>query len=328
VTRALRASLAACTLSIACAFSLACAVSRPLVSSTDDYADYRAFRLAAHEGPRLARAQHYLDAHPQGAWASEVRAAFDAEEPAFFEAAKTSRRRALDYLVDLPRGPHAAAALALLEAFDAKDDDFETTKLLAAARRTDAMLDRAASRRRAVGDLVVGDVAALLGDGVYGVAIEEAPIELRRMLGGLAPTTWGALRTRVDVDVSFVLPTPAGSEERVASVELSLKVDAAGAIVEGRVWGPDLFVRWAEADGIRPLDANAPSARGAAATHAIDVIGGAIEWRLPGDRCGSRAEAGEIFARSCDGWHVAVTMGEFAGAPDVILVRGPRASRK
>jgi hypothetical protein len=34
-----------------------------------------------------------------------------------------------------------------------------------------------------------------------------------------------------------------------------------------------------------------------------------------------------VLARSCDGWLVSATMGDFAGAPDVVLVRGPRARK-
>ncbi len=317
-----RAPFSICV-AIAVALS-ACAAARPLVAESDDLTDYRAFRVAAREETRLARAQHYIAAHPRGAWIDEVRAAFVAEEPAFFEAAKTSRRKAIEYLVALPRGPHAEAAYSVLSAFDAKDDDFETTKLLAEARRTDALLEHAAERRRAVGERILACVSALLAPGVYGVRVDETPASLRRVLGGMSATTWGAMRTRVDVDVPFAIPIPTGREERVASIELSLKLDAAGTVSEGRVWGPDLFVRWAEADTIRSIDASAPQARGAAATHAKEVLSGAFEALLPADRCVAQLTiAGEILARRCDGWTVSVTMGDFAGAPDVILVKGP-----
>ena len=302
----------------------ACAAARPLVADSDDLADYRAFRVAAREDTRLSRAQRYLEAHPRGAWFDEVRAAFVAEEPVFFEAAKISRRKAIEYLVALPRGPHAEAAYSVLAAFDAKDDDFETTKLLAEARRTDALLEYAAERRRAVGERILACVSGLLDRGAYGVRVDDAPAPLRRALGGLSATTWGATRTRVDTDVPFALPTPTGREERVASIELSLKLDSAGVVSEGRVWGPDLFVRWAEADAIRPFDATEPQARGAAATHAKDVLSGAFEALLPADRCTAQLTvAGEILARRCDGWSVSVTMGDFAGAPDVLFVKGP-----
>jgi len=305
-----------------------CAAAKPILADSGDLADYRAFRVAAQRGTRLARAQHYLEAHPRGAWADEVRAAFEAEEPAFFEAAKASRRAAIEYLVDLPHGPHAAAAYSVLAAFDAKDDDFETTKLLAEARRTDAMLEHAAEKRRAVGERIVACVVALLEPSAYGKPLDDAPPALRRALGGVSAATWGGTRTRMDVDLAFVLPTPGGREERTASLELSVRVEN-GVVTEGRVWGPDLFVRWAEADAMRPFDASAPQARGAAATHAKDVLGGALEGLLPADRCRAPlTETGELIARKCDGWTVSVTMGEFAGAPDVILVRGPRAAQK
>src|SRR5579862_9704831 len=83
-----------------------CAVPTQMFAAADDYADYRQFRVAAEPGKRLARAQAYLERHPRGHWADEVRVAFDSEEEAWFEAAKESRARARDYVVDLPHGPH------------------------------------------------------------------------------------------------------------------------------------------------------------------------------------------------------------------------------
>src|SRR5262249_33157354 len=50
----------------------ACAAGRQLVADSADLTDYRAFRVAAFEGTRLARASAYLEAHPRGAWAEEV----------------------------------------------------------------------------------------------------------------------------------------------------------------------------------------------------------------------------------------------------------------
>ena len=49
--------------------------------------------------------------------------------------------RAREYVVDLPEGPHADAARALLVLFDEHQGDVETLTLLADARRTAAMLD-------------------------------------------------------------------------------------------------------------------------------------------------------------------------------------------
>jgi len=304
----------------------ACDVGRQLASDPADLADYRSYRTAAREGARLARAEHYLEAHPNGAWASEVRADFDAEEPVFFEKAKTSESRAIDYIVDLPHGPHIDAARTLLQQYVVHADDFETTKLLQESRHTAALLDRAATARAQVGEHVMAGVAAILDADVYGARLDEAPRPLKRILGGEAHATWGgAWSTQSDVALPFVVPTPTGATDRVANVEVSVKLEH-GRIVEGRVWGPDLFVRWAEAETIKTLDESDERARGAAATFVKEVLGGAIEGVVPAARCTAHADRGELLARSCDGWLVRIEMGEFAGAPDVVFVRGPGRS--
>src|SRR5580658_5800709 len=95
-------------------FASACAVPKALFTSSNDLTDYRAFRIAAHEGVRLARAQRYIERHPRGMWVDDVRRAFDQEEPLYFERASETRAKVSEYLADLPRGPHADAAIALL----------------------------------------------------------------------------------------------------------------------------------------------------------------------------------------------------------------------
>jgi hypothetical protein len=304
----------------------ACDVGRQLASDPADLADYRAYRTAEREGARLARAQHYLDLHPGGSWAKEVRAEFEAEEPPFFEKAKTSESRAVEYVVDLPRGPHADAARTLLQQYVVHADDFETTKLLQESRHTAALLDRASTARARVGEHVMAGVAALLDSDVYGARLDQAPLALRRILGGDARTTWGgAWAMQSDAALPFVVPTPAGATDRVVNVEISVHADR-GRIVEGRVWGPDLFVRWAEAETIKPLDESDSRARGEAATFVKEILSGAFESVAPAARCATREARGELLVRVCDGWTLRVEMGEFAGAPDVVFVRGPARS--
>ncbi len=301
---------------------LGCAVPRQMLASPDDLRDYRAFRLAAREGPRLASAQRYLRRHPEGAWAAEVRDAFDAEEAAWFEAAQSSRAKARQYLIDLPEGPHSDAARALLVLFDTQGDDMDTLILLAHARRTAALLDYETERRRRLSEVILGEVAALLDRATWGASLDEPPPLLAAALCAGSTQTWGGEPRPQRLDrVFFVIPTPAGSEAREVDVAFTLVI-AGGRIVEGRVSGTDLFVRWAEALLVRVLDPTAPGDRTAAAAAVADVLGGALEASLPASRCAPRAVAPSgTVARACDGWSVKATMG--AGGDDVIDVRGP-----
>lgn len=313
----------------------ACSVPRQMLAAPDDLAGYRAFRMAEREGARLARAQRYLERHPHGAWADEVRAAFDAEEAAWFEAAKSSRSRARDYVVDLPDGPHANAARALLVLFDEHQADLDTLELLAAVRRTAATLDLETARRRHVTDLLLADVAALLDPAAWGARLDDLPPPLAAAMRGEAPRTWGgAPPAHHDERLFFVLPTPHGAEARALSVRLQLWLED-GRVAEGVIQGEDLVVRWAEALGGRVLDAGDPSDRRAAAAAVSDVLSGALEASLPASRCsapegpgvvrtprgGADADGTAVLARACDGWSVVLRMGAQAGADDAVDVR-------
>jgi len=311
---------------LAGAVSSGCAVPRQMFAAPDDLADYRAFCVAAHEGRRLFEAQRYLDRHPDGAWAKEVRAIFEEEEAAWFEAAKTSRVKAREYIVDLPEGPHVEAARTLLVLFDEHQEDTEVLELLSAARRTAATLDYETGRRHRVNDVILAEIAALADPQTWGARLEAPPAALAAALRGEVAHTWGGAPHAHRRDALFFLvPTPSGSEGSVVDVTFQLWLDH-GAVSEGLVQGDDLFVRWAEALLVRVLDAGNPADRRLAASTVADVLSGAFEATLPAARCTSTPQAGEILARSCDGWTVSARMGPGDGTGDVIDVHGARSA--
>jgi hypothetical protein len=304
-----------------------CAVPKQIFAATGDFTDYRAFRAADQEGTRLARAQQYLRRHPDGAWVDEVRKTFEAEEPAWFEAAKSSRIRTRDYIVDLPQGPHIEAARALLGLYYEPELDLDMLELMAEARRSAAFLEIQSERRRRVSELVLEELGALLDPATPGATLDEPPAVLAAALRGTHPCTWGKCVpiSRREDELFFGLPTPTEVEARVAKVSLRLALEH-GRVVGGRIEGEDLFVRWAEANEIRVLDATAQSDRAAAANNVSDLLAGALEARLPGSRCSVRPREQEIVARACDGWHASVRMGARAGDIDVIAVTSARPS--
>ena len=321
-----RALILAASLVASLAASLAsfgCAALRPITASSEDLADYRAFRVAANEGTRLARAQRYVEAHPQGAWVNDVRAAFDAEEPPFFEASTTTRERTREYLIALPSGPHASAAVALLTAFDRRVEDEASARIVREARRTEATLEHASEQRRLVGETILGWLAALLDPNVYDARIDEAPPLLHRALAGTGHPTWGAIAPRHEADLFFSLPTRPERESRLVTLTLSLKTQS-DLVVEGRIEGADLFVRWNEADDMRAKDPTNEADRRAAAAHARDLLAGALEARFPERRCDARDPRDPaLIARACDDWSATVRMADSPGGTDAITIRGP-----
>ena len=314
-------------LALLCLACAGCAVTKQMAAATDDFTDYRAFREAAQEGTRLARAQAYVARHPHGAWADEVRRTFQAEEAELFEAAKTSRTTTRDYIVDLPHGPHIEAARALLSLYDEPEQDLDMLELLAEARRSAAYLEIQSERRRRVSELVLEELGALLDPATPGATLADLPDALLAVLRGPHPRTWGkSAPTAIREDeLYFGLPTPTEVEARVVKITLRVAVEG-GRVAGGRIEGEDLFVRWAEANEIRVLDATASSDRAAAANDVADVLAGALEARLPASRCAVRPSTGELLARACDGRHASVRMGARAGDKDIIAVSRARSA--
>jgi hypothetical protein len=301
-----------------------CASFRTVIAPPADLADYRAFRVSAYEGTRLSRAKRYLDRHPTGVFAGEVRAAFEAEEPAFFAWAQGSREGARTYLADLPDGPHAAAALALLAALESDMQDAELRDLARKVRFEDAKLEAAAAQRRAIPEAILGALGALLDESVYGRSREEAPAPLRAVLAAEGGSTWGGLPPRRERDLFFLLPTRPERESRLLTLVVEL-VEAEGLVRGGRITGSDMFVRWAEADLIVRLDPDAADDRTEAFVHAQDRLEGALERRFPSGSCTDSRRDRELYHRQCGGWEAVVVAGEHAGDDDVIMVRGPQA---
>lgn len=306
------------------AFSLGaagCASLRPMTAGSGDLDDYRAFRVAAAEGTRLARAKKYLERHPRGAFAGEVRSVFEEEEPRYFEASQATREGARRYLADLPDGPHATAALALLTALGTSMQDAELSDIARRVRYEDAKLEAAAVQRRAVGEAILGAVGVLLDEEVYGVPRTEGPPALKRLMTGRTGSTWGTVPRHHEEDLYFLLPTRPDRESRLVTLEVTL-AEQDGVVIGGRIEGSDMLVLWAEADQIVKLDPSAPEDRTEAQVHAMDRLGGALERRFPGAACPDVRGDRELYHRACNGWEATVQPGGTAGAKDAIVIRG------
>jgi hypothetical protein len=305
-----------------------CATFRPMVAPSGDLEDYRAFRVAAAPGTRLARAKRYLERHPTGSFATEVRAAFVEEEPRYFERAQGSREGARRYLADLPDGPHATAALALLSALESSMQDAELRDVARRSRYDDAKLEAAAVQRRAVGESILGATGVLLDENVYGQRRSEGPAALRTLMTGRTGATWGAVPARREEDLFFLLPTRPERESRLVTLEVTL-AEQGDLVTGGTVAAADMFVRWAEADQITRLDPSAAEDRTEAHVHALDRLAGALERRFPSASCPDVRADRELYHRACDGWEAVVLPGERAGERDAIVIRGrPGPARK
>jgi hypothetical protein len=316
-----RAALTAVCLVVGVLAASGCATFKPMIAGSSDLEDYRAFRVAGAQGTRLSRAQRYLARHPQGSFAEEVRAAYEEEEPRFFEAAQSSQEGVRRYLADLPDGPHAAAAIALLTALGSNMQDAELRDIARRVRYEDAKLESAAVQRRAVGESILGAIGVLLDESVYGVPRTEGPPALRTLMTGRTTATWGTIARHREEDLYFLLPTRPERESRLVTLEVTL-IEQDGVVTGGRIEGADLLVLWAEADQIVKLDPSAAEDRTEAQVHAMDRLGGAFERRFPEGSCPDARAGRELYHRMCNGWEVLVVPGNEAGDKDAIVIRG------
>jgi hypothetical protein len=310
----------------ALAVILACEGCTTMLAPPDDLADYRAYRVAAPEGTRLRRAKDYLERHPNGRFAGEVRAAFDEEEPHYFARAQESRRGVRNYLADLPDGPHAEAALALLVAFGRDMREAELADIARRAQRDEAMLEAAATQRREASAAVLDTLALLLDDDVYGAPLSQAPPKLQRVLSAPGASTWGAgVRGRVERAFVFDLPTRPARTSRVLKLAVTM-IETDGVATGAKLEGPDLLVRWAEADRIVAVDTSADD-RNEAHVHVMTRLGGALERRFPSATCKDVSRGRELYHRACEGWEVVVVPAERPDGQDVLLLSAPRGRR-
>jgi hypothetical protein len=220
------------------------------------------------------------------------------------------------YLADLPRGPHAQAAVSLLVAFDTKLEDLETDKMLKAARTTESRLAEAAEQRRAADEWVATTLAALVDDAPWGKPLDASPVLLAQ-LKGPHPSTWGGIPDRVEARMPFAVPAQGGLLGR--RLEATLVLDASGGVVRAAsLSGPDLVVRWAELDAIRALDPAKVEDRTFAASRVRERLVGLLERRFPEARCSGRTanDEADLLSRACDGRRVRVLMGGGAGQVD------------
>jgi len=265
-------------------------------------------------GRAIASAQTYIEKHPSGAWAPEVKEIFDREEPLYWEEQSASRAGTSNYIAWLPRGPHANAAVSLLVAFDAKVEDFETFKLLKGARSTEKALAEAAEERRAADEWLSGAVAALVDDAPWGKSIDEAPI-LVSVLKGTHTSTWGAVPTAREMRFGYGVPSPDGLQRRMADVRIVVAVEG-GVSRSAKLEGEDLIVHWAEIDSLKPLDPARTEDRAFAASRMRERLSGMLEKRFPEKTCSSGGDLADLLARTCTGRRVRVIMGGAAGETD------------
>lgn len=241
-------------------------------ATRDDYADYRAVRLAPDDEARLFALQRYASRHPDGQWADAVAAERRSRDMATYERGKGDRKGIELYLGAFPDGVFAAQARARLRAIEAIEArtrlEAERASRLAAERRArDAEL-----RRTWVSRFVGYWVRTLLGLNRWGTPIEETaranPAFSRAFAQMPKPRCTSDECVKVYED-RFAVPMPGGTRiERVLRLVLRLELHA-GRLVRAELlmpaWG---FSRWLEIEERRLLLDAVPAERAQAVARA------------------------------------------------------------
>jgi hypothetical protein len=298
-------------------------------SSSADYRDYRATRVAPTLEKRLAAAQRYLEQRPTGVFHTEVRGWFIRAEDAFYSSKKGSRTGLAAYLDALPRGPHKEAAAQRIEALDAISRSAELDKLAAgvearvsgpgALARTqvrkelDAWLSRfldpkvfRAPMSQAKADLVIP----------FSLSLPAPRCEILEPAQGRA-----ARRCAKLLELPYEILKPEGPEPREATVEITVLEDAFGTPLEATLGGPDLFLRLEETYRIVPMASDDPAQRAAAAARAAAFVRRVFAHAVSdGERCARPAQGPAAVRLACEGMQVEVFPASTPGEDDTIVM--------
>lgn len=326
------AILLASALSLALSLSLAaagCAPMKALATPHDDYAAYRATRLAGTFDDRLAAASLYLNRFPEGDYAAQVRAYFNEAEPIFYAAKRGSVAGLEAYLRALPTGPRSEQVLDELRELRAAKSARED---LREASAMGARLSVLASQRARVRTELETWLRRFLDPATWSRSMRDAPDDfiVAWSFGLPAPVCRApdegappehARRCSKILELPYMVTVDSQPEERQATIEIAVTEDAAGRPLEVTIGGPDLFLRVEETYDARGISREDTAKRASAATRAVNLVRREFEERIGIDPdCRRPPSAPVLLHFACKGLRVTVRAPSAAGEDDAISI--------
>jgi hypothetical protein len=290
-------------------------------ASSDDYADYRAFRVAPTLAKRLTAASFYLKCHSDGAFHDDVAEWFDRIEPLFFEAAADSAAGMQAYLDALPTGPHAESAAQRRDAMLAAARAEAGERLSAKGAEIERRLAAAAQGREDVLTAYASWIGHLLEFDAWGRAPSDAGQDFTSAWTRDPKPKCGSDRCSKIVSIRYELEVKGKPEPFVGILEISLRL-AKGRVTEATIAGPDLFSRLSEAHDAEPVP-DSEEGRSRAVKYVTQLTSGALERRLERARCGRDATPPAVMLRECDGYKVELVPKTTTQEEDRVVIRGP-----
>lgn len=311
-----------CALSTSSLAGCGAAVTR-LAANNDEYLAYRNVRTSERIDDRLAASHAYLTQHPDGHWEKEIRPWYERAELRYWLRIKETPSGLATYLRILPDGPHASEARATLASYRERQRDARKELLDLKAATTEERLSELARQREDTQAEFTSWLGRFLSIDSWAEptsSLEHAFIFAWR----IDPPKGTCVEDRCAKLVQRAYEIPGGGDdaERLLVMDVVLQLEQ-GMLREARLEGPSLFSRLFEASTKQPVRYDSPTVRVDAIAYAIDMVGGAVEARLPRSRCSLDPTAPVVLHRECDGWAVKVVAAENPGDEDIVSISGP-----
>ena len=263
------------------AFLAACS----MFASRDDYASYREVRLAESESRWLIAMREYVEAHPDGRWADEIRAERAELEPMFWEENRDTIGGLNDYLEAYPNGPHRAEGnerlAALHEVAASRAEEAEAARAVLEERRQELMAFRRgwltrAARFWAATFLSVGDWGSPIAD------VARGNPDFNRAYGLRPPPRCSVEECLKFYRSVYQIPLP-GQTAITRRVEMLLRLRLEdGNLVRAELLLPNKgFSRWYELENRTLVTDEDPEQRQVAITWALERLVPAIREAVP-----------------------------------------------
>lgn len=246
------------------------------VASHDEYDQYRAVRLSGSRSARLGAMQRYIEAHPRGFWADELRGERGALDDEVWEDCRADRAGLERYLSLFPRGNHAAMARQRLRGLAHNEQ--------AAAEANERWLAAADRRRRERATRTVTRwTTTLVGLDGFGAPMADVAARNPRFAEsfGEAPApTCSPSECLKRLRMRYAIPVPGATRiERELEVIVRLSLER-GQLRRAEILMPGRgFSRWYEMEHRTVVTDEDPAQRATAWEHALSRIVPAIETR-------------------------------------------------
>ena len=251
-----------------------------MFAGRDDYASYRKVRLAESERSWLVAMRDYIEEHPDGQWADEVRAERAELEPMFWEENRETIGGLNQYVEAYPDGPHRAEGEerlgALREVAASRAEEAQAASAVLEERRRERMAFRRGWVTRAT-RFWVGTFLAVENWGSPIADVARGNAEFNRAYGLRPPPRCSTEECVKLYQGTYQIPLPGQTAlTRRLQVVLRLRLEE-GNLVRAEMLLPEQgFSRWYELENRTVVTDGDPEQRQAAITWALERLVPAI----------------------------------------------------